>query len=409
MTDKTALTVESVALDDLIPHPDNARQGDVGAIAESLKAHGQYKPIVVQASTGFVIAGNHTLQAARVLGWPELEVVKIDVDDDEARRIMLVDNRTTDLATYDDEGLARVLSELTNSERGLEGTGFDGDDLDDLMRSLDASMSRIMLTEPDAVPDVPGESVTRPGDLWILGAHRLLCGDSTLADSYARLMDGSFADCIWTDPPYGVEYVGKTKDALTIKNDGEQGLAALLAGAFAQWDAVAIPGAAVYVAHPAGALSLVFIERFLGAGWRLHETLVWDKQTIVLGHSDYHYSHEPILFGYLPGGGRRGRGGKGWYGDNSQKSVLSVPKPSRSETHPTMKPVELVSTCISNSCPDGGVVLDPFGGSGSTLIACEQKRRQCRMIELDPLYVDVIVKRWEDFTGQKAVLAESGH
>jgi DNA modification methylase len=263
-----------------------------------------------------------------------------------------------------------------------------------------------LLTDEDDVPPVPVEPVSKLGDLYILGNHRLLCGDSTVLADVERLMGGAKAVCMWTDPPYGVDYTGKTKKALKIENDSSAGLVEMLHEAFACATVALESGAAVYVAHPPGALSVTFGEAFLATGWRLHQTLVWDKGTIVMGHSDYHYSHEPIYFGYTQStAGRYGRGGKGWYGDNSQKSILSFPKPSRSEEHPTMKPVALIEHCLGNSTQTGTAVLDLFGGSGSTLIACEKTGRRCYMMELSPAYTDVICKRWEQATGKKAVLS----
>jgi len=212
------------------------------------------------------------------------------------------------------------------------------------------------------------------------------------------MLGGDRADCMWTDPPYGVNYTGKTKDALTISNDGADDLPSLLAGAYAVATAALKPGSAVYVAHPPGGLHRVFLEAFFAAGWKFHEGLVWDKGTMVLGHSDYHFRHEPIMYGYTAGEGRRGRGGAGWYGDNSQTSVFEIPKPSRSEDHPTMKPVALVTAMLANSCPRKGLVYEPFGGSGTTLIAAHELGMRAAVVELDPRYADVILRRAEAFT-----------
>jgi len=207
---------------------------------------------------------------------------------------------------------------------------------------------------------------------------------------------------MWTDPPYGVDYEGKTKAALRIDNDGASGLEALLSEAFAAADAALAPGARLYIAHPAGALSLTFGSCFVAQGWRYSQTLVWVKDAFVLGRSDYHYRHEPILYGHKPGDGRIGRGAAGWYGDNAQDSVLEVPRPRASREHPTMKPPELVERCLRNSTRRGERVLDPFAGSGSTLVASEAAGRSARLIELDPRYVDVVVARWEHLTGRRA-------
>jgi DNA modification methylase len=245
--------------------------------------------------------------------------------------------------------------------------------------------------------------------LWKLGEHRLLCGDSTKAEDVERLMQGERAALMWTDPPYGVNYVGKTADALTIENDGAEGLPALLAGAFAQATDALKPGSPFYIAHPPGALCIAFGQAILEAGWRFHQTLIWCKDAMVLGHSDYHFQHEPIYYGWTQGEGRSGRGnhdGTRWQGDHSQVSVFHVDRPKRSEEHPTSKPVELVGQMVSNSSRPGDAVYEPFGGSGSTLIACEQLARRARVLELSAHYADVILARWEAATGKQAELLE---
>lgn len=252
----------------------------------------------------------------------------------------------------------------------------------------------------DDVPPKPKVAVTQPGDLWELGRHRLLCGDSRR--DAVRLTPAPVM--MWTDPPYGVGYVGGTKDAMKILNDDKDDIPGLLADSWACVDKILAPGSPIYVAHPMGALSVAFGQAFLKQGWRFHETLVWVKDSMVLGHSDYHARHESIIFGYKPGQGRYGRGGANWYGDDSQTTVLEFPKPHSSEDHPTMKPEDLVRSMIKNSSKPGDVVYDPFLGSGTTLIAAEQSGRICYGVELDPAYCDVIVHRWENLTGRKAVL-----
>lgn len=210
---------------------------------------------------------------------------------------------------------------------------------------------------------------------------------------------------MWTDPPYGVSYKGKTKDALTIDNDEKEGLAELLAVAFGCANGVLDAGAPFYIAHPAGALSLVFGRAIQEVGWKIHQTLVWVKDSMVLGHADYHYKHEPIYYGWTSGPGRSGRGnheGTRWHGDHSQVSVFEVPRPKASPDHPIGKPVDLVIPMILNSSARGDVVYDPFLGSGTTIIAAEMKRRVCYGLEIDPRYCDVIVTRYENFTGKKA-------
>lgn len=397
----TRLQVQAIPLTDLQPYHRNPRRGNVPAIAGSLRTFGQYRPIVVNAGTHTgrhleVLAGNHTLYAARELGWDSIDCVTVDVDEETAARIVLVDNRTADLAENDDRLLAALLADLPD----LEGTGYTDDDLEALLASM--AVPGEIHGDPDDAPDLPADPITEPGQLWHLGPHRVLCGDATDPGAVEALLDGERADCMWTDPPYGVEYVGKTKDALTIQNDGANGLPELLAGAFAVAAKVLRPGAPLYVAH-ADTARVTFETAMLEAGWLFRQNLIWDKGQMVLGHSDYHYQHEPILYGFTPapvGFGRLGRGGDHWYGDNAQTTVFAVPMPSRNAEHPTMKPVELITRCLENSCPPAGLVYEPFGGSGSTLIAAHITGRAARVVELDPRYVDVICQRWQTATGQ---------
>jgi DNA modification methylase len=252
----------------------------------------------------------------------------------------------------------------------------------------------------DEIPEPPVDPITRPGDLWLLGDHRLLCGDSTKADDVERLMAGAKADMMFTDPPYGVSYVGKTKKALTIQNDGEEDLPKLLDGSFAGALLATREGACWYVAAPPGPLHWEFARRLMELGV-YRQTLVWVKDAMVLGHSHYHYKHEPIFYGWKPGASHREPP------DRTQVSVWEIARPKRSEEHPTMKPVELVAKAIGNSSLQDESVYEPFCGSGTTLIAAEQLGRKCYGMEISPQYCDVIVKRWETLTGKKAELEAS--
>jgi DNA modification methylase len=394
----TTLAQLAVPLDSVHPYPGNPRRGDVATIAASLAEHGQYRPLVVNERTREVLAGNHTWAAARELGWSEIAVTFVDVDDDEAKRIVLVDNRSSDLGDYDDGALAALLASL---DFDYAGTGYDDD-------SAAKVLARIVTPGSDTDPGpLPEQATSRPGDLWALGEHRLLCGDATRAGDLELVLDaGERPACLWTDPPYGVDYVGKTGDALTMANDGAAGLPELLDAAFAAAAAVLAPGAAVYVCTPPGPDRLaVFVEAFR-AQWRPRQSLVWAKDHMVLGHLDYHFQHELILFGYAPAPGRRGRGSKGWYGDQAQTSVFAVDRPLASREHPTMKPLALIEPMLVNSTRGGDLVLDPFAGAGSTLIACENLGRRARLVELDPRYCDVIVDRFERHTGLQPRLVE---
>ena len=380
-----------VPVSNLRLHPRNPRRGNVAAIRESLERNGQYTPLTVNRSTMEVLKGNHTLRAARELGWVEIAVYFVDVSEVVALRIVLADNRTSDLATYDLTFLAELLCELDD----LAGTGYNTDALDALLDELAADRP----VEDDEVPPAPVVPLTRLGELVTLGEHRLVCGDATDPVCYERLLNGELADVVLTDPPYGVSYEGKTASRLQIRNDSEVGLDRLLDVSFKRVDGALGAGAAIYVFHPAGQLAETFMRAFRLRGWLLRQGLVWVKDSFVLGRSDYHYQHEPILYGIKPGEGRRGRGGAGWYGDNKQSSVLSCARPRSSREHPTMKPPELVASLLRNSSRRRQLVLDPFAGSGSTLVACEQLGRRGRLIELDPAYCDVIINRYQRLTG----------
>lgn len=394
------MQIETVDIESLTLDPKNARSHDGGIpeIAASLNEFGQRRNVVVWHDV--VMAGNGVVMAARTLGWTQIEIARLpdEWDYERAQAYALIDNRTAELSGWNVPVLDELRLSLDEQGWDLTGFGFDPIPMDLKFADRDA----------DEVPDVPEEPQAKTGDLWQLGEHRVMCGDATDVDIVTKLMGGGMASCMWTDPPYGVDYVGKTKKALTIKGDDRAGLRELVTAAFTVADKFLLSGSPFYCAHPAGARSITFGEVIESVGWSIHETLVWVKNAMVLGHADYHYRHEPIYYGWTPGEGRSGRGkhaGSRWYGDHSQTSVLEYDKPARSEAHPTMKPVGLVEQCLLNSTQVGDIVFDPFGGSGSTLIACEQTGRKCRMMELDPRYVDVIVHRWEEFTGDKATLA----
>jgi site-specific DNA-methyltransferase (adenine-specific) len=305
------------------------------------------------------------------------------------------------------------LAELQIGETvDLSLSGFADDELKSLLRSLEARdrADRPENFDLDAAFEEAARSPrTKAGDLWQLGEHRVLCGDATSAGDVERLLAGDRATCMWTDPPYGVAYEGKTARALTIANDASDGLAALLGGAFTQATAALEPGAPVYVCRPSGREGVAFFNAFTGAGWQLHQELVWVKDSMVLGHSDYHYRHETILYGWSAGPGRSGRGrhrGSRWRGGNDATSVFDIPRPKASRSHPTSKPVELVMTMLANSTNVGDSVYEPFAGSGSTLMACERLARRSLAIEIDPRYCDVVLRRWERFSGQLAQLVD---
>ena len=398
-----ALQVRETPLVALHPAPDNPRKitpERLEQLKRSLEADREMLAVrpLIALPDGTVVCGNQRLRAAQALGWETIPAVFVDLDERRAKEWMLRDNN--EFGEWVPDDLASILAELRLDGADLDLLGFNERELQQL---LDRATQTPGLTDPDDVPPLPEEPLTRPGDLYALGEHRVLCGDATNPDDVAMVMGGRQAACMWTDPPYGVAYEGGTKEHLTLRNDRPETLEALLAESFTAADQVLAPGAAIYVCHPAGALSLTFGQQFLARGWRLHQTLVWVKDAFVLGRSDYHYRHEPVLFGYRPAeAGRRGRGSRGWYGGNDAASVFEVARPKASPDHPTAKPVPLITAMLRNSTRTGEVVLDPFLGSGSTLVACEELGRVCCGLELDPRYVDVVVKRWETFTRKKA-------
>jgi site-specific DNA-methyltransferase (adenine-specific) len=386
------MDIDSVRITDLVSDPNNARKHDeknIDAIKGSLTQFGQRKPIVVQGNV--VIAGNGTLEAARQLGWDEIDIVQVPNDwtPEQAKAYALADNRSAELAKWDMQVLNAQLMELDSVEFDIEAIGFELPQVLELENADDAN----------EVPETPEEPISKIGDVWKLGEHRVLCGDATSIDAYQKLLGDEKVDLVWTDPPYGVAYVGKTKDALTIENDTLDAgqLESFLRDAFTNIFASTKPGACWYVASPSGNLFQSFsIPLSELEVWK--HTLVWVKDVLVMGRADYHYRHESIFYGWTPGAAHQTPP------DRKQDTIWEFPKPRANREHPTMKPVELIIRAINNSSRAKDLILDPFGGSGSTLIAAEQTQRVARLIELDPKYVDVIVKRWETLTGKKAEL-----
>lgn len=401
---------QTIPLLQLNHYAKNPRRGDVQAIKGSIVANGIFRPVIVNKGTytdkpNEILAGNHTVKAIRELAeenpddprWQKVEVWMVDVDAERAARIVLADNRTADLGSYDNEELLGLLNMMDGD---LDGTGYDEEYLDSLEEIVKLENSTQNPNDEDVEPEAPPANPTsRIGDVWVLGPHKLLVGDATDVYAIKEMMGDDQADCIWTDPPYGVNYVGKTKDALTIQNDETTNLPDLLMHSFECAVEVSKPGAPVYVAH-ADTERVTFEGAMIESNIIVRQNLIWAKSTIALGRSDYHYKHEPILYGFTPGGqGRLGRGGDRWYGDDSQSTVFNFDKPSRNADHPTMKPPELIVAMLNNSLPRGGIVLDLFGGSGSTMVAAHQHGSKARLVELDPKYADVICCRFQKLTG----------
>jgi DNA modification methylase len=388
------MLVELRSLDTIKPYPGNPRKNDsaVQAVASSIQAFGFRSPVVVDEH-GVILAGHTRYLAAAKLGLEQVPVhVAVGLSPEQARAYRIADNQTANLSTWDDDKLVAELMGLQAAGVDLDLTGFTADEL---ARLLEGPATE-PLADPDDVPEPPAEPETKPGDLWVLGDHRLVCGDATSADDVARLMGDATADLLLTDPPYGVGYTGKTAEALTIANDeagDDETYRAFLAAALRTSLNHVRPGGGFYVWH-ADVRGLPVRLAVHDAGLQVRQCLVWAKNAMVLGRQDYQWKHEPCLYGWRDGAAHT------WLGDRTQTTVLEFDRPSRSESHPTIKPVEMIRAMIRNSCRRGGVVLDIFGGSGTTLIAAEQEGRGAFLLELDPGYVDVIRARWEAVTGR---------
>jgi site-specific DNA-methyltransferase (adenine-specific) len=403
LPDLESLAVEIGELELL---PGNPRKGDVDAVSRSLEQFGQRKPIVARRGDRTVIAGNHTLQAARRLGWDKIAVVWVDDDDASAKAFALADNRTAELGGYDEEALLALIEEVHKADAALlEMTGWSEQDMHDLIEALEPEEPVI----PEDADDVPEHVIARTavGDVWLLGEHRLICGDSTDDGVYAKLMADDRAHMVWTDPPYGISYKsnGRPDKHRPIANDSLEtdDLSVLLHEAFTSALTVCEPGGSWFVAGPQGGeVHVTFLQTLLDLGI-YRETLIWVKNSLVLSRLDYHYRHEPLFYGWAPGGAHREPP------DRKQDSIWEHNRPSRSDDHPTMKPIDLIAHAISNHTRRNEIVLDMFAGSGSTLIACETLGRRARAIELDEHYCDVICARYQTLTGNLPIAEATGN
>jgi len=385
---------------DLIPYARNARthsDEQVAQIAASIKEFGWTNPILVDGDNG-IIAGHGRLAAARKLGNTEVPVIELTgLSEAQKRAYILADNKLALNAGWDIDLLAEELKELKDLNFDLELTGFSDKELADFLTEEVKG-----LTDEDAVPEVPEEPKTKLGDIYQLGNHRLMCGDSCSLTDMEKLCDGQPVDMWLTDPPYNVAYEGKTKEALKIQNDsmGDDQFRQFLRDAYVTADLVMKAGAVFYIWH-ADSEGYNVRGAAHDAGWKVRQCLIWKKSTMVMGRQDYHWKHEPCRYGWKEGAGHL------WATDRKQTTILEFDKPSRNGEHPTMKPVALFEYQMLNNTKGGDIVLDSFGGSGTTLLAAEKNGRYARLMELDPKYCDVIVKRWEDFTGKKAKLVNA--
>ena len=385
--------------------PSNVRKHgrkNLDAIKASLRKFGQQKPIVVDAK-GIVIAGNGTLAAAQELGWTEIEIVRTQLEGVEATMFAIADNRTAELAEWEDS-LADVLKALAKADVDLAELGFDENDLAKISSDLVGNPEIDAEPQVDKADELRVKWGVQTGQLWRLGDHRLLCGDSTKPEQIEKLMDGDKADLWITDPPYNVAIQGgnhgdpNRTNGLKIENDSmdDASFREFLLSSYKSADGSMKDGAVFYIWH-ADSEGFNFRGAAKDIGWKVRQCLVWLKSSLVMGRQDYHWKHEPCLYGWKEGAAHY------WGSDRKQTTVLEFDRPRRNGEHPTMKPVELFSYQIQNSSKTGDVILDSFGGSGTTLIACEQLKRKARIMELDAKYVAVILQRWSDATGKTPI------
>jgi len=432
MTTKThdsKTKIEHVSIDKLIPYARNSRthsDAQVAQIAASIKEFGFTNPVLVDGDGG-IIAGHGRVMAAKSMKLDSVPCIRLDhLTEAQKKAYVIADNKLALNAGWNDQMLGLEMADLQGLGFDLELTGFSKDELASLMAPEPTDGH----TDEDEVPSIPEQPKSQRGDVWLLGEHRLMCGDSTQADDLAKLMDGDKADLVWTDPPYNVAIDGK---AGKIMNDdmSDAEFRKFLDAVYARYFENMREGAVIYVAH-ADSERVAFTDCFKKAGLKLSQILIWVKQSGTLSRQDFNWKHEPIIYGWKEGQGHH------FCKDFTLTTVIDddldidkmkkdemvamlkqikeqMPttivrhdRPTKSDLHPTMKPVSLVQRMVEWSSMDGWIVLDLFGGSGSTLIACQKANRKARLMELDPKFVDVIVKRWQDFTGKIATHAETG-
>ena len=392
--------VEMRSVDDLVPYARNARihsPSQISLLRSSLREFGFVNPVLIDRA-GNIIAGHGRILAARAEGMTEVPCVLVEhLTDAQRRAYILADNRLAELGGWDSDLLPLELGDIQASGLDLSITGFDSSD-------LDAGSSQEPAPAQDdgsaGTPDATVPPRVETGDVWNLGDHILLCGNCSekpVLDQFLRGGGTLKIDLLLTDPPYGVEYVGKTEDAMTIDGDGadRDELLQLLTGALSAVQDYLCEGAAYYI-WCASRTWNVFQRAVEQVGWQVREQLIWNKDSFVIGRQDYQWKHEPCMYGWKPGAAHK------WCGDRRQATVIDCPRPKANREHPTMKPIPLFDQLIRNSTDVGDVVYDPFGGSGTTLLACEQAKRKCATVEIAPRYCDVILKRWESMTGRRA-------
>ena len=394
------MNIQKIKIDKLIPATYNPRKNlkpsdaEYVKIKNSIEKFGFVSPLVINKDLT-VIGGHQRLKVLKEMGIVEVECIIVDLDKTNEKALNIALNKIQ--GDWDEEKLEALLQELKLEDFDTNLTGFDFDEVDEILKDVNGSKEDDF--DVDSAYEEIEEPITKPGDVWILGKHRLMCGDSAQKEDVMRLMNNQDADMLLTDPPYNVDYVGKTSEALKIKNDNmsDNQFYEFLKKVFENMYSVTKEGASIYVFH-ADTEGLNFRKAFKDAGYKLAECLIWKKDCFVMGRQDYQWQHEPILYGWKEGAAHH------FINDRTQSTILEFDRPRQSSLHPTMKPIDLVARLLKNSSKENDKILDLFGGSGSTIIAAEQLNRNCYTMELDPKYCDVIVKRWESLTNKEAIL-----
>ena len=384
------MNIVNVKIAEVTPYANNPRNNDaaVESVAKSIEKFGFIGAIILNKDK-VIINGHTRVKACKKLGMETVPAIIVDhLTKEQEDALRIADNKTGEIAEWNEDLLRAELKALEEAGFGIEDLGFDNSELEALLEG-DVSVS-VGETDPNAAPEVPEVAVSRLGEVYVLGNHRLVCGDSTKAEDVGRVCKEGEADMWLTDPPYNVAYEGS--NGLTIQNDSMEDVKfrEFLRTAFGHAEKALKPGAPFYIFH-ADSEGYNFRGACHDIGLRVRQCLVWKKNALVLGRQDYQWIHEPCLYGWKEGGPHP------WYADRSQTTVMEFNKPKKNDVHPTMKPVEMLVYLLQNSSKRGDVVLDTFGGSGSTLIACEQTGRVCKTVELDPRYCDAIRRRWAEF------------
>lgn len=387
------MTIETIKVERLLPADYNPRKdlkpGDAEyeKLKRSIEQFGYVEPVIWNKTTGRVVGGHQRLKVLLDMGITEVECVVVEMDEEKEKALNIALNKIS--GEWDKDKLALLISDLQGTDFDVSITGFEPAEIDALFK--DTLKDGVKEDNFDVDAELQKPTVTRLGDVWTLGRHRLVCGDSTKAETFDLLMAGKKANLVVTDPPYNVNYEGS---AGKIKNDNmaDEAFYNFLLAAFKNTEAVMADDASIYVFH-ADTEGLNFRRAFSDAGFYLSGTCIWKKQSLVLGRSPYQWQHEPVLFGW------KKKGKHQWYTGRKESTIWEFDKPKKNKDHPTMKPIALVSYPIMNSTMTGCLVLDPFGGSGSTLIACEQTGRVCYTVELDEKFCDVIVRRYIEQVG----------